>query len=159
MKIRYETTTISCPVCGELLQYTNTLERMLLLMVTFPISIPGLISWFLLNSFVFGDIIPAVKPPSFFKCKCCGKELKIPGYRLKSELSESELLTYSFRWWFRLCYALGVIVLWLIFVLICILTSNKIKTGELQEILSILFGSLAIIAVIATIFRIKKSKL
>ena len=86
----------------------------------------------------------------------CGKKLKVPGFYLKSELSRRELLAFSFRWWFRLCYALSVVSFWGIICAICILASDNMKSGDLMWMVLLTIIPLVLIAIIALVYKRKK---
>ncbi|MBO5046476.1 MAG: hypothetical protein J6C93_06360 [Clostridia bacterium] len=151
MKISYTITTQSCPSCGHIFSRFNDLWLYILLMITFPISIPTLIAFNILSERVFSSPqIPSIGNP-IKTCPKCGLQIK-SGKKERESLSKLELLNHQFKWLFRLSYLLGGIAI--LFLLGFILGLFDYDNTVLY-CLYISISSVFIISIIAVVYKRK----
>lgn len=110
MKIQYTITTQSCPSCGHTFSRFNDLWIYILVLITFPISLPTMLAFSILSERVFlSPQIPSIGNPIKI-CPKCGLQIK-SGKKEKQNLSKIELLNLQFKWLFRISYLLGGIAI------------------------------------------------
>lgn len=155
MRIHYTETKIFCPKCGHVFSTTNDLWKVVLVICTCIISIPVLISYAILNNFVYGEPeIPKVGDP-YRTCPKCGARLKT-GRVPENELSRIERLNYEYELYFKTSYFFGGVAL-LCFVVFFIGLFHFDHT-----VLYFLYACLAclfIVACIAVSYNVQKNKL
>lgn len=166
MRIRYTVTTYKCPVCGKTLKTSNDGWFTILGLILFPLLIfiiPFVISYEILNKAIFKvDIAPVSKDtPSSYRpktkiCPKCGTEVKMgEDFRISyNDLNEDAKREYDNRWWFRVAYFLGgLLILSIAFGFFLISPHPTDKTiGTVFLCLAPVF----LLAVIGIVFRWKR---